>query len=302
MSADAETIARDLGSARRSGDAGLCRCPCPGHGQGRGDKNPSLLIKNGNRAPLFTCFGGCDRADIADELRQRGHVDRMLKAVGRRLVTRMPPAPKNDPSSAAERLQIARGIAARKRPAEGTIVERYLREMRGYDRPIPATLGFLPATGRYPPAMIAFFGIAGEPGPGGLELPIDRTAGIHLTRLRADGRGKAGHPAKIMIGRSTGSPIVLAPPNDLLGLAIAEGIESALSIYQATGLGVWAAGSAGRMPALADVVPEYIDTVTIAGEADTAGRKGATELAHRLKALDIHTELRFLGGEEAQAA
>ena len=47
-----------------------------------------------------------------------------------------------------------------------------------------------------------------------------------------------------MIGRSTGAPIVLAPLTDALGLAITEGIEDALSVHEATGLGVWAAGSA----------------------------------------------------------
>ena len=38
-----------------------------------------------------------------------------------------------------------------------------------------------------------------------------------------------------MIGRSKGWPIVLSPPTDGLGLAIAEGIESSLSAFEATG-------------------------------------------------------------------
>jgi hypothetical protein len=41
--------------------------------------------------------------------------------------------------------------------------------------------------------------------------------GVHLTRLLPDGSGKAvfndpDEPAKIMIGFSIGSPILLAPP------------------------------------------------------------------------------------------
>ena len=48
---------------------------------------------------------------------------------------------------------------------------------------------------------------------------------------------------------------MLAPMNDLLGLAITEGVEDALSIHAATGLGAWAAGAASRLPALADAVP-----------------------------------------------
>ena len=75
---------------------------------------------------------------------------------------------------------------------------------------------------------------------------------------------------------------MLAPPNDLLGMAITEGIEDALTVHQATGLGAWAAGAAGRMPALADTVPRYIECVTICAHADQAGRDGALGLADAL--------------------
>ena len=104
-----------------------------------------------------------------------------------------------------------------------------------------------------------------------------------------------------MLARSIGTPIVLAPMNDLLGLIICEGIETGLSLYEATGCGVWAAGAASRMPALADAVPDYTDCVTVAGEPDEAGRKGAIELARRLKARGIYTELRFLADGEMAA-
>jgi hypothetical protein len=36
-----------------------------------------------------------------------------------------------------------------------------------------------------------------------------------------------------MIGHSIGAPIVLAPPNELLGMAVTEGIEDALSSHEA---------------------------------------------------------------------
>jgi hypothetical protein len=103
-----------------------------------------------------------------------------------------------------------------------------------------------------------------------------------------------------MVGPSNGWPIVLAPMNDALGLIVCEGIESGLSLYEATGCGVWVAGSAGRMPALANKVPDYTDCITVVGELDEAGWKGATELACRLKARGLHSELHFLG-EQAVA-
>jgi hypothetical protein len=126
--------------------------------------------------------------------------------------------------SAAERLSKARWLWSRRRPLAGSIAETYLREARGYRGLLPATLAFLPARGEYGPAMIAAFGLPEEPEPGQLTISSEALRGVHLTRLAPDGSSKAGSDAdKIMVGRSAGSPIVLAPPNDLLGLAIAEG-------------------------------------------------------------------------------
>ena len=81
---------------------------------------------------------------------------------------------------------------------------------------------------------------------------------------------------KITIGRgSSGFPIVVAPLNDGLGLAITEGAEDALSVHAATGLGAWASGGSGRMPALAVAVPAFVEAVTIFQHPDAERqRKG----------------------------
>jgi hypothetical protein len=175
----------------------------------------------------------------------------------------------------------------------GSIAERYLREARGISCPLPPTLGFLPARGEHPPAMIAAFGMATEPEPGRLAIDAVAVRGVHLTRLKPNGSGKVedGSEQKIMLGRSLGLPIVLAPMNDLLGLAVTEGIEDALSIHQATGLGAWAAGSASRLPALAAAVPDYADGVSILVDDDTDGRKGAFALEAGLRLRSIHVDL-----------
>jgi hypothetical protein len=131
--------------------------------------------------------------------------------------------------------------------------------------------------------MIAAFGVPVEWEPGALTITDDAVFGVHLTLLKPDGSDKVEvRPNKLMIGRPLGRPIVIAPPNDLLGLAITEGIEDALTAHIATGLGAWAAGSAGSIPALADVIPSYIDCITIYAHADPAGQRGATDLAERL--------------------
>jgi hypothetical protein len=188
-----------------------------------------------------------------------------------------------------QRLCKARWLWRQRQPIAGSVAERYLRNARGYSGPLPATVGFLPATDKYPPALIAAFAFTDEPEPGTLHLGGDAVPAVHVTRLLHDGsdRQRTGNADKIMRGLVSGTPIVLAPPNDGLGLAITEGLEDGLSVYAATGLGVWAAGSAGFMPALADVVPAYIECVTIYQHDDEAGRRGSAALAHRLDARGV---------------
>jgi hypothetical protein len=188
----------------------------------------------------------------------------------------------------AERLSRARWLWSQRQPIAGSVAEAYLRSARDYGGPLPATLGFLPARGEHPPAMIAAFGLAHETEPGVIAIRDQAITGVHLTRLRPDGSGKAifddpDENAKIMLGYSVGSPIVLAPPNDLLGLAITEGIENGLSVHQNTGLGVWVAGAASRMPALATAVPSWIDFTTVVADDDADGRRFSALLADGLR-------------------
>jgi len=177
-------------------------------------------------------------------------------------------------------------------PARGTPAETYLRS-RGIEVPPPATIRFLrPRKPGHHPAMVVAFGLPIEPEPGVLDIADDAVRGVQLTLLRPDGSGKAkAIPNKLTIGTCSGVPMVLAAPNDLLGLAVAEGAEEALTVHQLTGLGVWASGGAFRLPALADTVPDHIDTVRVMVDADDAGRRGAHELARRLLARNFHVEL-----------
>lgn len=87
---------------------------------------------------------------------------------------------------------------------------------------------------------------------------------------------------------------MLAPPNDLLGLAIAEGIEDALSVHEATGLGAWAVGGAKRMPALAERLPAWIDCVTICADDDVDGQKFAAEVARLIEVRGIEVRLKTI--------
>jgi hypothetical protein len=111
------------------------------------------------------------------------------------------------------------------------------------------------------------------------------TRAVHLIKLKPDGSGRADiQPNPVAIGRGAeGVPIVIAPPNDLLGLALCERVEDALSIHAATCLGAWASGRATRLSPLADAVPNYIDFVTIYAERDPDGFQFAYSLAGKLR-------------------
>jgi hypothetical protein len=293
-------IARALGGEVCGGQV---RAPGPGHSP----RDRSLSIKVDEGAPdgfLVHSFAGDDAIRCKDYVREKVGLAWDCVRKNYHQLNRTPAPPVADYRLYTERqLEKARWLWACKAAAENSPVENYLRGARGYSGRIPATVGFLPPQrAEHHPAMIAAFALANEPEPGVLSIPDDKVCGIHLTLLKSDGSGKAGTDRdKLMVGSSSGWPVVLAPLNDLLGLVVSEGIETGLSLYEATGCGVWAAGSASRMRALADTVPSYVDCVTIAGEADS-GRKGAVGLAERLHARGMHSELRFLGEEEARAA
>jgi Toprim domain len=167
----------------------------------------------------------------------------------------------------------------------------YLRRTRRYHGPIPPPLGYLPANGKHPPAMMAAFGFCEEPEPGVIVPPAEVT-GVHITRLTPDGRKAPIDPAKIMLGPSAGLPIVLAPANDLLAIDIAEGIEKGLLIQADTGAGMWVAGSAGRMPAVAAGLPAYVECVTIWADRDETGLRFAREAARIIQARKIEVRIK----------
>jgi hypothetical protein len=197
---------------------------------------------------------------------------------------------------AARQRDKARWLWRRSELGAGSIVERYLRECRRINVAPPATVRFLPARapGQHP-AMLVPYGIPSEPEPGILAITEPAITAVHLTLLKPDGSGKADvEPNKITVGSPKGMPLVLAPMNDLMGLAITEGIEDALSVHQATGLGAWAAGSAPFMPKLIAAIEDLAtaheedaspDCITIFADDDPAGRRNARALAAALAEL-----------------
>jgi hypothetical protein len=289
-----DTIARARGLILKK--AGSERVgPCPNCGGT--DRFAINIAKN-----IFNCRVCCGRGRGAisfvmflDRVGFRDAVETLTgpqKAGG--ITTRFQRSKSADDDYHRRQREKARWLWVQRKPISGTVAETYLREVRGIACPLPPTLAFLtPRKADHHPAMIAAFGLCDEIEPGIIAAPRDVVA-VHLTLLKPDGSGKAEiDPDKIMIAGPSGSPIVIAPPNDLLGLAICEGIEDALSIHEATGLGAWAAGSAPHLGKLADAVPSYIDCVSVFvdDDADQQGERNAAQLAKQLKARGIFAEV-----------
>jgi putative DNA primase/helicase len=256
---DAATISQALGG--KSTSIGfMCRCPVISHGNGKGDRNPSLLVKDGDSAPLLKCFAGCDVRDVLAELRSRG----LMEGAGATLCTRKAPeqAPQHIPDQEAIALW---GSATR---ASSTIVERYLRA-RGITIEVPPSLrcGGGDYLDRYQlPAMVA-----------AVQAPDRRTIAVQTTLIdpRGDRKAQVRLPRKTTGALGLGA-VRLGPAADVMGLA--EGVETGLSAMQVTGIPVWACLGSFRMCRVS--VPGTVREVHLFGDNDDPGREAVQRAAH----------------------
>jgi hypothetical protein len=229
-----------------------------------------LLVKDGDRAPLLKCFAGCDVRDVLAELRGRG----LLKGgISTTSIRKAPdPAPQHIPDPEAIALW---GSAGR---AGGTIVERYLRA-RGIAIELPPSLrcGGGHYLDRYqPPAMVA-----------AVQAPDRRTIAMQTTLIdpRGDRKAQVRLPRKTTGALGAGA-VRLGPAGDVLGLA--EGVETALSAMQITGVPVWACLGSFRMCRVA--VPDAVRELHLFGDNDDPGRDAVERAAHahRHRRVVIH--------------
>jgi hypothetical protein len=66
----AAEVAAVLRGKRQADGSYMCRCPCPMHK--RGDRNPSLSVKDGRSRLLIHCFAGGEYDEIVKALQARG--------------------------------------------------------------------------------------------------------------------------------------------------------------------------------------------------------------------------------------
>jgi putative DNA primase/helicase len=226
----------------------------------------SVIDRDGRT--LFHCHaGGCTQQQIIQALTEYGlWGDQASKSVGS-------PAGRPSPSRKTNRVQAAREIWQRSEPAEGTVVETYLRA-RGYFGPIPKSLRYVsgkhPADDDFHPIMLA----------AALQfIETPALVGVHRTFLQPDGSGKTSlPPEKVSLGDigGAGVPLSLLPEETV---AVSEGIETGLSVQQATGIRTIAALSAAGVQAL--ILPGCVREVFIAADPDEVGMRAAQVAAQR---------------------
>jgi putative DNA primase/helicase len=259
-------------------------CLVCGTGHDRFAINPRKNVFNcrgcgkGGRGPidLEIFLGDCDFVEAIERLTNTTSLNGQCSSPAKGTATRRE-REQYDAKQHAKAIWLWR----QREPVAGSPVETYL-QARGYTSVIPPTIGYLPARGEYPHAMIGAFALPNEVEPGKLGTPVV-VRSVHLTKLLPDGSDRIREDkGKIIIGRPLGLPIAVSCIGDELSLAISEGIEDALA-YRAAGFAAWAAGSAPSIPALAERIPDYITTVIIEQHVDPDGK--AQHAVARLQTL-----------------
>lgn len=257
---------------------GYGAAPCPVCQPDRRRDQNALTLSDGRSGLLLHCKrAGCDFCDI-------------LAAAFLKAGKYQAPDPMCFDRQAAEakarqahRAEAAHRLWSESQPIDGTPGETYLRG-RGISCPLPDRLRFHPQCWHGPsgsrlPAMVALV----EGGEG---------CAVHRTFLRPDGTCKAGLAGgdKLMLGATAGGAVRLS--GGPARLAVAEGIESALSLLCGLLAGptmVWAALSTSGMRSLR--LPPDPGQLVIAGDGDKPGREAAHVLASRADALGWQVSL-----------
>ena len=271
---------------------------CPAHE----DRDPSLSIRLSPEGKiLLHCFAGCPVEAVLEALGVSWRDlfpdsrEEPLGRVFRRVRPAPPPRPEPRPDEGRRRLLEA--IWARAVPLDrpGAELGRRYLEARGLS--LEAVLPGLQDLRLHPSleyregeeALGAFPALLAR-----VEHPKYGLVALHRTYLAPDGRGKAqvGSPKKltkaVLEGGLRGAAIRLYAPEGGV-LAVAEGIETALAVREATGLPAWAAVSAGGLEAWEP--PPGVGEVLIAADGDERGVEAGKRLAKRLLVLGIAARL-----------
>lgn len=267
-----QLLARWLPDGKRVGNEWVARNPT------RNDRKPGSFLINcrsgkwldhatsdrgGDPISLYQYLEGLPDAlsaakQLAQELGLSDDGERYRKT-RESLGVRPKSPPTDEARERAKRIGVAHKIWSMRRPAAGTLVEKYLAYRGVYQLPKTVTYGEL-----YHQALAK-----GATCPAMLSMIVDvhgSLTGVHKVYLQEPGRKADIDPPKVMNGVALGSSVRLSArsPNLLIG----EGVESSLSLLQlCPDWTVWAALSANGIAALA--IPEWARTVVVVADHDS---------------------------------
>lgn len=242
-------------------EPGEHRLTCPGCGRGPKDRTFGATVEHDGAA-----VGHCFRCEYVETHRpERGNRYHPGKAVSQ------PVAPLKRDTLSEYGLELFGACTG----LPGTIGEQYLAARGCTVPPADGDLRFHHAL-RHPggytgPALVALVTHAET------RQPLT----LHRTWVNADGTKADVDPPRMLLGghRKAGGVIRLWPDEAVItGLAIAEGIETALSLAHAF-TPVWACIDAGNLATFP--VLDGIECLTIAADHDDAGIKAANACAKR---------------------
>jgi len=245
--------------------AGDYRLSCPACGRGRHDKTLGVTVDAAGRG-VAHCFRCSFTESYRPDDGRRRHVAPAL------------PSPRTITTAKHETLS-EYGRAVWREQCHpilpGTVGADYLLTRHCALPPVSGHLRWAPAL-RHP---------SGYTGPALVGLVTDvvtrQFLSLHRTWIQADGRKADLDPPRLLLGghRKAGGCIRLWPDDAVThGLAVAEGIETALSLAHAYEP-AWSLIDAGNLAALP--VLGGVETLVIAADNDVAGRAAAELCARR---------------------
>jgi hypothetical protein len=280
--------------AALGGHSGFARCPA------HDDRTPSLSVTDGEGGKILVhCFAGCSQAAVIRALANLGLWPRC--DVPELTEAEKEAQHQRDKRRQAERLLDAKldterwqEIWCEARPAaDSPEIARWLGEARSIDV-AALDLDRLEALRWHPrcplgreraPAMVALMtdAITNEP------------IGIHRTFLKREGSAKADVPSpRMMLGRA--GPIRLSHDEDIaLGLGIAEGIETALTVMaNFRWRPIWACGSLNMLASFP--VLNGIEYLTVFADGKHNEIAGAYKCAQRWVNSGREAEVKMTDG------
>ena len=257
-SSDLRTLVARLGG-KWSGTTAMCHCPA------HADRTPSLAIRQGDRGILVTCHAGCDATDVLRALRR---------------IAELPTIGPADVSGLQARQSSAYlAIWQAGRQIEGTLAERYVRQVRNIWAPLD-DLRYHPRCPRgqgrlvqFQPALLVAMRRAGEI--------------VAIQRIFLD-PSTAHYTEKLVLGRAIGAAWTNGPPGKTIGLC--EGFETAAAYTSLTGIQAWSSMGAKRFHQVE--IPTSVERVILLADNDPEGRRAEARAREALvrPGLAIDTE------------